>query len=1122
MARLAAGLTSVLVLGAGAGVAAPALGSVTLSTAAVGVQQVLFRSGTGGYGCYRIPAMVKSAAGSLLAFAEARKSPSCADRGDIDLVVRRSTNNGRTWGPIRVVLTGSDTDADAPFTRGNAAPVVDETTGQIFLISTSNPVTITGDRLPWLQESDDDGISWSAPRALGTTFSGSTDGWFATGPSHGIQLRNGAHAGRLVVGAHQVPDSTTVNAGVLYSDDHGTTWHAGPAANSYVPGVMNPGEVSVAELPGGSIYAEARNQIGGSGNHRARAVSTDAAMPAFTAVPSLVGPDVQGAVLTLRSVRQSQPGDTLIYSGPADPTDRKLLQIRYSTDQGVTWKTPSHGLITNDRSGYSDLAELSDGEIGVLYEGGANTDEFGNSGFSADEIRFTRLTPSQLGLPGTFTGLVSPQTSPAAAPTTPDATPEANDGYLSGNAALAAGRFGQGLSLDGTGDYLDVPFARTVDPGAGDFTYSTWFSYHAGSTSPDQVLFWGYGVGADKPQLWLRAQPSQDRLFAWVQGVSGRTTVAVTDAVGTGFGDGAWHHLSLVRSGGQVTLTVDGTRSGSATGVAGSVTGSPQDGVEGLRLGARPDATAADPFTGALDDFRFYRQALTGDQLDQLYAANTAVLDDDPEAAVNKALGLRLPFQVIDAATPPTRTRVAIEDDVSGHCASATLLGGAPSLAAGRIDSKALAVNSAHPGVQTPFRPTLDVGSGDFTFTTWFQYTASSASPNQVLVWAYGLGAEQRQVWLRAQPAQDRLYALVQTDAGQVGVGLKDGSSATAFGDQGWHLLALTRSGGQVQLSVDGGTPASAAGLTGSVTANAAAGIDGLRLGSRPDGADVLTGNLDEFRLYHRALSAAELRSMAAVRYPKDNPAVRWTFESAYTQAHNVVVPSPASGPATPDSSVHCGDAYLRAGATTTTGGKFGAALTVGGTGGTVQLPYVAATALGSGDFTVSTWLRYTPTSAKTDQVVLWAYGVGASRRQLWLRAQPAQDRLYVLLQTETATTTVSAPDTSSAAAFGDNRWHHVALRRSAGTLSLIIDGVTRGSSVVPVGSPTYGDAFAVDGFQLGGKPGGGEPLSGSLDEFRIFRRSLTDAELEGVRLTNADLGTMTALRLPFDATTGR
>jgi sialidase-1 len=101
-----------------------------------------------------------------------------------------------------------------------------------------------------------------------------------------------------------------------------------------------------------------------------------------------------------------------------------------------------------------------------------------------------------------------------------------------------------------------------------------------------------------------------------------------------------------------------------------------------------------------------------------------------------------------------------------------------------------------------------------------------------------------------------------------------------------------------------------------------------------------------------------------------------------------------------------------------------------------------------------------------------------------------------------------------------DSQWHHVALRRSGDTLSLIVDGATLAGASAAAGSLTYGDTFAVDGFQLGAKPDGSDPLKGSLDEFRIFRRSLTDAELDDVRLNNTDLGTVTSVRLPFEVVT--
>ncbi|ONI75065.1 hypothetical protein ALI144C_40585 [Actinosynnema sp. ALI-1.44] len=128
----------------------------------------------------------------------------------------------------------------------------------------------------------------------------------------------------------------------------------------------------------------------------------------------------------------------------------------------------------------------------------------------------------------------------------------------------------------------------------------------------------------------------------------------------------------------------------------------------------------------------------------------------------------------------------------------------------------------------------------------------------------------------------------MRTDTAQVAIPLVDNTSRVAFGDNHWHLLALTRTGDQVQLSVDGGTPATATGLTGSVSADQADATKGLRLGSKMDGTDVMQGALDDFRLYRRALTAVELDQAATGRFPGDLPALWWGFEGQYTQAHDV------------------------------------------------------------------------------------------------------------------------------------------------------------------------------------------------------------------------------------------
>jgi sialidase-1 len=1030
-----------------------------------GSHQVLYRGGTNGYGCFRIPAIIKTLDGTLLAFAEARKTATCADRGDIDLVVRRSTNDGRTWGPIRVVTQGTPADPFAPFTRGNAVPVVDRTNGKILLITSSNNATPTGGRLPWIQESTDDGLTWTDPKPLGATMDGTNNGWFATGPGHGIQLEHGAHPNRLVVGAHQKPADKDVRAGVLYSDDHGEHWHASEAENTFVGKEMSPGEVSVAELPDGSVYAAARNEIGTA--RRVAAVGTDGGtkMPKFEAVPSLASPNVQGSVLALKNTYRTTPGDVLVFSSPADLTERKQMRIRYSTNNGATWAGAPNGLVTNDRSGYSDLVELT-GEIGLLYEGGID--------FSADEIRFARFTPAQLGLPGTTVGTPSGQPAQPAGPTTPDSTPEANDAYLRGNATV-----NDGLLLDGTGDYADVPYSRTIDPGSGDFTVSLRFRYQATASTRGQVLFWGYGTGTNVPQAWVRLQPGDDQVTAWVQGAGGGATASLKDSGGTvAFGDDGWHQATVTRTGGRLQLTV-GTASVTADGIAGPAS----SGVTGIRLGAKQDTAVSDALAGRIKDVKLTRDGVT-------------VLD--------------LAMARVDGSVVPSRTTTATTEDVSGHCANATVLGGI--LAdTGRVEgTRGLKVDSAHQGVETPFSSTLDLGSGDFTMAFWFKYGATTSTPDQALLWAYGTTPGKRSVWVRAQPDQDRLWAWVQTDTTSVNVPLKDtNDDRTAFGDNAWHLLALTRTGGQVQLSVDGKSPATATGLTGSVSADQADGIKGLRLGSKMDGTDVTRGSLDDFRLYHRALTAAELVTASAAdgKFPAGLPALWWTFEHQNTQTQESA--DPVTGPQTPDSSAHCANAEVL-GTPSVVAGRYGTGLQFDGSDDEAYVPYRPSMALADGDFTVSTWVKYSATGATADQVIFWGYGTGATERSLWLRAQPSKDRFYGYLQTDTGSYELALTDPSANAAFGDNTWHLVTIRRSGGVVDLFVDGYRSSSPVA--GSLTYGDAFALDGIRLGVKPDGTNRFKGTLDEFRVHRRALSDAELTG----NVDFGPVTAVHLPF------
>src|SRR5262249_8854591 len=141
-----------------------------------------------------------------------------ADHGDIDLVLRRSTDRGRTWEPMRLVYEEGGTRA---VTIGNPCPVVDRETGTIWLTFCRDNDDV------FVTSSTDDGRSWLPPRRITPAVTRPDWGWYATGPGVGIQLRDGPHRGRLVIPCdHGVMNSgrRVMSSHVVFSDDHGRTW----------------------------------------------------------------------------------------------------------------------------------------------------------------------------------------------------------------------------------------------------------------------------------------------------------------------------------------------------------------------------------------------------------------------------------------------------------------------------------------------------------------------------------------------------------------------------------------------------------------------------------------------------------------------------------------------------------------------------------------------------------------------------------------------------------------------------------------------------------------------------------------------------------------------------------
>ena len=316
------------------------------------VEQAIYQSGSEGYHTYRIPGLVVTTKGTLLAFCEGRKTGR-SDHGDLDLVLRRSTDCGKMWSKQTIV---HEEGGSEKITIGNPCPVVDAGTGTVWLSFCRN-----NDRV-FMTHSDDDGVSWTKPVEITKDVKDPKWGWYATGPGHGIQMTRGKHKGRLVIpcdcGDSKGWDGWDKKGRslVIFSDDHGRSWQRGRISDRG----MN--ECEVAELAGGRLLLSMRNYFGK--NQRAFATSEDGGESWSESKhhEQVYCPTCQSSLH-----RYSWEPNILLYSGPGGG-GRNNLTIRVSYDEGKTW--PVAKVLHEGPSAYSDLAVLEDGTICCLYEGG--------------------------------------------------------------------------------------------------------------------------------------------------------------------------------------------------------------------------------------------------------------------------------------------------------------------------------------------------------------------------------------------------------------------------------------------------------------------------------------------------------------------------------------------------------------------------------------------------------------------------------------------------------------------------------------------------------------------------------------------------------------------------------
>ena len=338
-----------------------------------------------GYKSIRIPSVIVTRKGTVLAFAEGRAAN--ADQAQNKIVLKRSVDGGKTWAAIRTIAN------DGANSLNNPCAVEEQKSGRVFLMYQRVPghlkehskETATGYEGPNVYRnlliwSDDDGVTWTEPLDVSRSTKRPTGATtVCSGPGIGIQLTRGAHAGRLIMPFNEGPYGAWNNYAV-FSDDQGATWTCGQnVPNAMVGPRSQINEVQMVELADGSVLLNSR-QFAGQKVRKA-AVSQDggATWSPIEDVPALRDPSCMASVLRY-SFADASHTSQILYSGP-DSTKRSNGTLHVSFDEGKTW--PVSRVLVPGSFGYSVLTRFTDETIGCLFE-------------SDGKIIFARIPPDWL------------------------------------------------------------------------------------------------------------------------------------------------------------------------------------------------------------------------------------------------------------------------------------------------------------------------------------------------------------------------------------------------------------------------------------------------------------------------------------------------------------------------------------------------------------------------------------------------------------------------------------------------------------------------------------------------------------------------------------------------------
>ena len=332
--------------------------------------------GDDGSAAFRIPGLVTTGKGALVAVYDIRWRNSRDLQDDIDIGVSRSQDKGQTWLPMQKVMDMGEWGGLPHEQNGIGDPciLVDEKTGRLWIAGlwingkpethawNSSEPGMTPDETGQfiLAYSDDDGATWSEP--VNITSQTKKPEWhlFFQGPGMGITMKDGT----LVFPAQFKDKDKMPHSTIIFSKDRGQTWQTGTGARS------NTTEAQVAEIEPGVLMLNMRDNRGGS---RAVSITRDLGKT-WEEHPSsrsaLREPVCMASLIKVDAARNNTGKDILLFSNPNTEKGRHSMTIKASFDGGLTWHEENQLLLDEGNGwGYSCLTMIDTETVGILYEG---------------------------------------------------------------------------------------------------------------------------------------------------------------------------------------------------------------------------------------------------------------------------------------------------------------------------------------------------------------------------------------------------------------------------------------------------------------------------------------------------------------------------------------------------------------------------------------------------------------------------------------------------------------------------------------------------------------------------------------------------------------------------------